>query len=235
MRKFVFDVDGTLTPSRGKIDPQFEAWFSNFIQREKVFLVTGSDYPKTVEQLGAEICESVACCYNCSGSDVWFKGKRVNSSDWVMPQNARDWLQKQLNESGFVLRTGNHLEDRPGMLNFSVVGRNATQKERALYVEYDEETGERERIAREFNYIFGQSSARIMAKVGGETGLDIFPIGKDKSQILVDFNEDDDIIFFGDKMDPGGNDEPLARCNTNGTNHHVSGWKETWELLKGYS
>ena len=33
MRKFVFDVDGTLTPSRGKIDPQFEVWFSSFIEK----------------------------------------------------------------------------------------------------------------------------------------------------------------------------------------------------------
>ena len=28
---FLFDVDGTLTPSRGRIDPDFEQWFLKFI------------------------------------------------------------------------------------------------------------------------------------------------------------------------------------------------------------
>lgn len=234
MRKFVFDVDGTLTPSRGKIDPQFEAWFSNFIQREKVFLVTGSDYPKTVEQLGSEICESVVTCYNCSGSDVWFKGKRVNSSDWKASETIIDWCYRKLNESKFPLRTGNHVEERLGTLNFSVVGRNATLGERNLYVKWDKETRERENLVNEFNYVFMNSNAKIMAKIGGETGLDVYPVGKDKSQILSDFNADDDIHFFGDKMDPGGNDEPLATANKNGTNYHVRDWKHTWELLKEF-
>jgi len=76
MRKFLFDVDGTLTPSRKSIDPEFKEFFKTFIQNNKVWLVTGSDYAKTVEQLGTDITESVVTCYNCSGNDVWFKGKR---------------------------------------------------------------------------------------------------------------------------------------------------------------
>lgn len=58
------------------------------------------------------------------------------------------------------------------------------------------------------------------------------PRGADKSQILQDFDKDDYIIFFGDRMDQGGNDYPLAFANTNGKNHHVKDWKHTWEILK---
>ena len=50
----------------------------------------------------------------------------------------------------------------------------------------------------------------ITATVGGETGIDIYNKGADKSQILDDFNNDDKIYFFGDKVSPGGNDWPLA-------------------------
>jgi phosphomannomutase len=231
MRKFVFDVDGTLTPSRGKIDPQFEAWFWGFVQKEKVFLVTGSDYPKTVEQLGSEICESVTCCYNCQGNDVWFKGKRVNSKEFTPPKLLYDIMHGWLQASPFSLRTGIHIEERPGMINFSIVGRGATPEQRKMYVDYDVANRERESIAYEINAAFQD----ITATVGGETGIDIHRTGADKSQILEDFNSDDKIHFFGDRMEEGGNDYPLAKANKSGKNYHVKDWRETWEILKGFS
>ena len=49
---FLFDVDGTLTPSRQKMDKEFSKFFSNFCKNNDVYLVTGSDRDKTVEQLG---------------------------------------------------------------------------------------------------------------------------------------------------------------------------------------
>ena len=62
--RFIFDVDGTLTPSRGIIDKEFEKFFLKFCYENYVYLVTGSDYDKTVEQLGKEICEKVERVYN---------------------------------------------------------------------------------------------------------------------------------------------------------------------------
>jgi len=47
MNHFLFDVDGTLTPSRKKINSQFAIWFLYFAQNNPVSLVTGSDNPKT--------------------------------------------------------------------------------------------------------------------------------------------------------------------------------------------
>ena len=41
--RFIFDVDGTLTPSRQAMDPEFKEWFIDFIKANKVWLVTGSD------------------------------------------------------------------------------------------------------------------------------------------------------------------------------------------------
>ena len=228
MNKFIFDVDGTLTPSRNKIDPKFRDWFLDFIKDNKCWLVTGSDYPKTLEQLGKDICESVHSVYNCNGNDVWFKGKRVNSSDWLLPEDAHEWLSVQLSESEFPLRTGNHFEHRKGLCNFSIVGRNATPEQRKQYVDWDNEKLERVWIADKFNLIF----PGITATVGGETGIDIAPTGRDKSQILQDFDKDAKIYFFGDRMDPEGNDYPLAQANKRGRNYHVNNWKHTKEYLE---
>ena len=51
MRKYIFDVDGTLTPSRKKIEHEFWAPFLIFCRHNHVSLVTGSDREKTIEQL----------------------------------------------------------------------------------------------------------------------------------------------------------------------------------------
>ena len=92
MNKFIFEVDGTLTPSRQVIDPEFKDFFKTFILENKVWLVTGSDYAKTVEQLGADICESVVTVYNCSGNDTYFKGKRVNCKKFEAPKELYDLM-----------------------------------------------------------------------------------------------------------------------------------------------
>ena len=52
---YLFDVDGTLTPSRGVIEPNFAKWFLNFCKRKNVILVTGSDRPKTLISFGENI------------------------------------------------------------------------------------------------------------------------------------------------------------------------------------
>ena len=43
INKFIFDVDGTLTPSRGIIDLNFKMFFNTFCLDNDVYLVTGSD------------------------------------------------------------------------------------------------------------------------------------------------------------------------------------------------
>ena len=48
--KFIFDVDGTLTPSRQEIDMDFAVFFTDFCAERDVYLVTGSDREKTIEQ-----------------------------------------------------------------------------------------------------------------------------------------------------------------------------------------
>jgi len=230
---YVFDIDGTLTPSRGKMDKEFSNWFEHFATHDAVYLVTGSDRDKTIEQVGNQIYNLSARVYNCSGNDVYQQDQSVYRTDWKLPPEALKWLKITLINSPFSLRTGNHIEERPGCANFSIVGRNCTLGERKMYVKYDELNKEREDIARQFNYVFGPSSVGLRAVIGGETGLDIFPIGCDKSQIIKDF-PNEEIIFFGDKMDRDGNDYPLAHVNK-GTNHHVKDWKHTWDILKEYA
>lgn len=231
MNKFVFDVDGTLTPSRGKMDYEFKAFFNTFCLANDVYLVTGSDKEKTIEQIG-ETYNLAKVVYNCSGNDVYSAGVNVRSKEWTAPKELMDLMYGWLQASSFPLRTGNHIEERPGCVNFSIVGRNATLGERKLYIKHDLQNKERESIAYQINLEFPY----ITAKVGGETGIDIYPTGWDKGQILEDFNDFDRVIFFGDKMEQDGNDYPLgSKLKHPSKAITVTGWKDTWEKLKEYA
>ena len=231
MNKYIFDVDGTLTPSRGKMDYEFRAFFNTFCLVNDVYLVTGSDKPKTVEQITEPTYNLAKRVYNCSGCDVWEGNNNIRTSDWILPDLARTFLISCEYESDFSLRTGNHIEQRKGMVNFSVVGRNASLYERKQYADFDEQNKERRKIADAFNTMFPD----LQATVGGETGIDISPKGTDKSQILSDFNINDELHFFGDAMFAGGNDYPLKKRiidNDLGYATSVTRWEDTWEKLK---
>ena len=228
---YIFDVDGTLTPSRQRINREFAVWFSKFAEKNLVYLVTGSDRPKTIEQIGEFIYHKCQSVYQCSGAECWQGDRKVYTSDWILRNSAQEWLEDQLHRSKFDIRTGNHIEHRPGCVNFSIVGRNADPEQREQYINHDINTSERKRISEEFNLLFPD----LQATIGGETGLDIGPFGSDKSQILKEFNKRDEILFFGDAMFEGGNDRPLADALKSqeyfSTSYAVSDWEETWDIL----
>lgn len=223
---FIFDVDGTLTPSRQPMNPEFKTWFKEFCVNNDVYLITGSDYSKTQEQLGDDLLRWPVYVYNCSGNEVRARGQLIRSKHWDAPKELYDILYGWLESSKFPARMGQHIEERTGMINFSIVGRGATLGERKMYIEWDIANRERESIAFQINSTFDD----ITATVGGETGIDIHPTDWDKSQILKDFGLDDKLYFFGDRCEPGGNDHALAKKINN--SYQVRDWQDTWERLK---
>ena len=229
MKKFIFDVDGTLTDSRQQIDLSFEVYMIKFCCKYDVYLVTGSDRAKTVEQVGLDIYNRSKRVYNCSGADVYEKDHNVYKSDWKPSRKLINFLSDELDFSTFPNKTGNHIEHRPGGINFSVLGRGEnSMKYRKEYEKWDINTTERilmsDRIKSEF--------PDLNIQIGGQTGLDISD--SDKSQILRDFNSEDELVFFGDMMKEGQNDYPLAVAvdKRGGTNYSVNGWQDTYIKLK---
>ena len=229
MKKFIFDVDGTLTDSRQQIDLSFEAYMIKFCCKYDVYLVTGSDRAKTIEQIGLDIYNRSQRVYNCSGADVYERDHNVYKSDWKPSRKLINFLSDELDYSTFPHKTGNHIEHRPGGINFSILGRGQdSMKYRKEYVKWDINTTERilmsDRIKSEF--------PDLNIQIGGQTGLDISD--SDKSQILRDFNLEDELVFFGDMMKEGQNDYPLAVAvdKAGGINYTVNSWQETYKKLK---
>ena len=211
MTNFIFDVDGTLTEPRKPIDEDFKQELIDLSKANNLYLATGSDYAKTIDQLGEDfVSKYITYSFNCSGNSVWKSGELVSMNEWLMPIECVDWLIQAVERSNFPLKAGGHIEARTGMVNCSIAGRNANSQVRAAFVEYYKEHGERVSLANQFNETFSDKYS-ISAQIAGSTGLDIFPAGKDKSQILELF-EDIPVYFFGDDTQQGGNDHSLSEA-----------------------
>ena len=219
-----------MTPARKTIEPEFLHFFYEFSTCNDVYLVTGSDREKTIEQVTPGIYNNAKRVYNCSGSDVYEGDVSVYRDDWKLPRDVEMHLENELLFSKFPVRNGEHIERRPGGVNFSILGRGLTCfVEREEYVKWDKETDERREIARRLKMKFPD----LEVNIGGQTGLDLGPKGSDKSQILRDFKLGEQLIFFGDMMEEGENDYALAKAvqEMGGSSHCVNGWKDTMMLL----
>lgn len=220
----IFDVDGTLTPSRSTIDPGFRDWFLRFQDTHDTYLVTGSDYAKTVEQVGIEICDRSKLLFNCCGNEVRRGQEIIHQETWNASPELIEALEGELEICSFRLRTGNHIEMRTGLINFSVVGRNADRQQRAEYVAYDSTRFERRSIVNRLSERFHD----LEFAIAGETGIDIYPVSRSKAQI-VRWISAKRKVFFGDAIWPGGNDWTIASvCDEH---HLVRSWEDTRDLL----
>jgi len=109
-------------------------------------------------------------------------------------------------------------------------GQGVVLEERDEYVKWDRKHDERKNIARKIKERFPD----LEVQVGGQTGLDISPLGRNKGQILRDFGKDDFLYFYGDMMAEGQNDFPLAdiiRTKEMGFTYHVHSFEHTWDIL----
>ena len=234
-RIFIFDVDGTLTPSRLPMTKEFQKFFKQWIKKNKFYLVTGSDLPKLQEQMCFYDIEAegiFTCCGNQflkpDPSIVNTSAELIYDNKFEMTNKLKSSLEVMLMSSQYPHRYGNHIEDRGSMVNFSVVGRNCTQEQREKYYEWDKEKGERRKMS-----IFLKNKFKDLdAVIGGQISIDIYPKGNDKSQVLNVIEQErlvppSEYIFIGDGIENGGNDYPLAELMDNSQIcdwYHTKGW-----------
>ena len=245
-RIFIFDVDGTLTPSRLPMTKEFQKFFKQWIKKNKFYLVTGSDLPKLQEQMCFFDIEAERI-FTCCGNQMWIPNPSVpiQSADLIydnkfkVPRKLNKLLGTILSNSRYPHRYGNHIEDRGSMVNFSIVGRDCTQEQREEYFEWDKENGERKIIANAVKEKFPD----LDAVIGGQISIDIYPKGNDKSQVLNVIEQErlvppSEYIFIGDGIENYGNDYPLAELMDNTEIcdwYHTKGWEHTKEILESLS
>jgi phosphomannomutase len=229
MINFLFDIDGTLTPPRQKIPSSFRRSFGDWVVAQRtrgnrVFLVTGSNKTKTKEQVGVSLWRVVNGCYQNCGNQLYVRGRLIKQSAWKIPVELRLDILELCEASQWFGRAKINIEERVGMVNISTVGRSASRRLRTQYYIWDAEHGEREGIVTRLS----SKHPNLEYAIGGEISIDIYPNGKNKSQVLEDMTGD--TVFFGDKCDAGGNDYHISQKVDR--YYHVEGWRETKNILE---
>ena len=257
---YLFDVDGTLTEAKQDIDPIFRQQLLKWMGGKNVFIVSGGTFERILGQVGTKILNKTSGIFACMGnaflqkSDLaenpsfrdrsWFcindesgynEWQLIYENNFIAPDELFEQLDRIVSESEFPIKTGRHHEVRTGMVNFSIVGRNANQEQRKRYEDWDAEKQERKQIVEVLKKKFNT----LDFVIGGAVSMDIFNKGNDKSQIIKRYFEEalehNKFHFVGDRVPSPGNDHTLAeklRKHPNGAADEVETWEDTAKLLK---
>ena len=109
---YIFDIDGTLTPSRLPIDKAFESFFITWMEDKEVFLVTGSDKDKTIEQVGEKIWTNCKRAYQSCGNAVYENGELIRQLDFQLTPELKELLDKFLKITNWPYKYDINIEER---------------------------------------------------------------------------------------------------------------------------
>lgn len=241
---YLFDVDGVLCDRGQKIEPEFKQWFLDWTNNKNFYYLTGSGREKTIEQLGHDLVTKTRISYHCMSNNIWIDNREINLNQFTLKNEELQFLEEYVKNSRFNTKTGNHIDFRKGSINFSVVGRNASDYARKSYQTYDKISNDRDNFIK----LFTSKFPRFEAYKGGDVSIDICLHSCNKSQVLTLMPPCDKILFFGDRCRLGGIDYPLARICTEANYNDIkinctdiyrykyfqidNGYKQTWEILK---
>ena len=238
----LFDVDGTLTLPRKKIEKKMEKLLVSLKhQGHTISCVSGSDLPKLKEQLGDSLdcfdyifTENGLVSYTRTSKDVPFhKQSFLNCIGEEKYQVLINTILECLSKINLPVKRSNFIELRDGMINVSPIGRNCSQKEREQFEEYDKLHCIRKKLSivlKEKMEETVSSMTLLKYSIGGQISIDIFPEGWDKTYCLQFIPETETISFYGDRIFPGGNDYEIA-CHPRVKPFKVDNCQETYDLL----
>ncbi|MBW7954474.1 HAD-IIB family hydrolase [Candidatus Gracilibacteria bacterium] len=214
-----FDMDGTLAPSKGQMDPEMTDLFKKLLTKYKVAIISGGDYVQFEKQvisfLGDDenILKNLFILPTCGTKLYKFENKnwqKIYSLDFTLEE--RQYIVKVLEDAIIDLDLkpetiwGKQVEDRGTQITFSALGQEAPLEVKHTW---DRDQEKRKRIR---NYIL-KDLQNFNILIGGSSSIDITKSGVDKAYGMKKLNEIldislDEMIFVGDAIFPGGNDYP---------------------------
>jgi phosphomannomutase len=217
-RMIAFDLDGTLAESKQPIEVPTAELLARLLQVVDVAVISGGDWPQFEKQVVSRLPEgsrlSRLWIMPTTGTKLYrFDGEwRAVYAD-LFDEAERVRIVEALNriagEQGLDAdrNWGERIEDRGSQITFSGLGQDAPLAAKAAW---DPDRVKRERLRKALLTLLPDLSV----KIGGSTSIDITRQGIDKAYGMQRLCQHagigfEDILFLGDAIFPGGNDDPV--------------------------
>jgi hypothetical protein len=214
----VFDLDGTLAPSKSSLAPQTAALLRDLLGIMKVAVISGGTWAQFEKQLLSDLPKdsllaNLSLLPTCGTKFFQYNGAWTEhySEDLTAEQKKKiiDSLDKAAREAGYYANKvwGKVIEDRGSQVTFSALGQQAPLAEKE---EWDADFAKRKKIIAILETLIPEFSIRM----GGTTSIDVTRPGIDKAYGIGKLRDTlhlpvKEMIYIGDALFPGGNDYPV--------------------------
>jgi HAD superfamily hydrolase (TIGR01484 family) len=240
LKLIAFDLDGTLAPSKGPISCDMAKALKSLLDITQVCIISGG----TQDQIMSQVVSRLPAGANLrnlhlmptSGARYlkrhFGRWRTIYSEDFTSAQVER--VISVLHISAALLGYwpenpyGEVIDNRRAQITFSALGQNAPIE---IKEAWDPDGSKREKMRSAVASMIPEFDVRS----GGSTSIDITKLGIDKSYGIDELSKRariaiGDILFVGDRLDPGGNDYPVIRTGVDF--QHVLSPEETLVLIR---
>jgi HAD superfamily hydrolase (TIGR01484 family) len=233
-RMVMFDLDGTLAASKSDISSATAHQICFLLSKMDVCIISGGRFEQFDAQVLRHLDDSCALerlhlmptCgtrylrWNGSWTEVYFEKLSPDEK-----RRAFDVLRNGAEKLGFWTNDtwGPALEDRGSQVTYSALGQNAPASAKS---NWDQDNSKKEALRK----FAATGLPDLEVESGGSTSIDVTRRGIDKAygarKLMSALHlAKREILFFGDRLQPGGNDYPVKAMGIDSV--EVTGWEDT--------
>jgi phosphomannomutase len=235
IRAVIFDLDGTLAPSKSRIAASTADLLVRLLERVDVCIISGG----TFEQFDTQVLRHLTASQNLTRLHLmptcgtryyrWVSGSWNMVYAEVLEPDVRARIAAVLTEGARTLgltggRTwGPTVDDRGTQITYSALGQQAPANAK---IAWDPDGSKKAQLCR----YAATRLPELEVRSGGSTSVDVTSKGVDKAYGVAKLQHYlhlgiDDLLFLGDRLDNDGNDHPVKKMGV--TCIPVTGWEDT--------
>ncbi|MFC1622159.1 HAD-IIB family hydrolase [Patescibacteria group bacterium] len=236
---FVFDLDGTLAPSKFPMDEEMAELLVSLLRKRMVVVTSGAKFSRFEEQLLVSLDSGYENLHLFPTNGTEYR--KYENGEWIQvyyeplsdeeSQKIFDAFEKAFEVLEYKhpkKHFGEFIENRGGQVTFSAVGQEAPLEEKLSWRK------DNLPILKKISVEVGRLLPDFEVKVAGTTSVDVTHHHIDKKYAVEKMKEyfdlgSEDIIFIGDALEEGSNDYPALLAGVQGV--QVEGVEDTKKLL----
>jgi len=240
-----FDLDDTLAITKSPISDRMSELFTKLLDKYHVCIISGGK----VEQFHIQVVDRIdasaeqlshlhlmpTCGTRYYRYDVTNESWKLQYAEDLTPEQKEhivEVLKQSAKDQGLWVEEpyGELIEDRNSQITYSVLGQQAPAEVKYAWAEKNAET------KLKLRELIAERLPDLEVRLGGTTSVDVTRIGIDKAYGIQKLMDElnigtDEILFFGDKLEEGGNDYPVKALGIDSI--AVEKWEDTAFALEG--